>query len=65
MPIALLEAGTGGCRLALCGTCAAVCREVALAVLGAVGVGPKLVVALLVGDKLLVGRLVLDLELGC
>ena len=38
MPIALLEAGTGGCRLALCGTCAAVCREVALAVLGAVGV---------------------------
>ncbi len=67
MPIALLEAGTGGCRLALCGTCAVVCGELALAVLGAVGVGPKLVVvvALLVGDKLLVGRLVLDLELGC
>ena len=65
MSIALLEAGTGGCRLALCGTGAAVCREVAFAVLGAVGVGPKLVVALLVGDKLLVGRLVLDLELGC
>ena len=64
MPVALLEAGTGGCRLALCGTGAAVCSKVAFVVLCAVGVGPKLVVALLVGDKLLVGRR-RDLELGC
>ncbi len=65
MPVALLEAGTGGCRLALCGTGAVGCRELAFVVLGAVGEGPRLVIVLLVGDKLLVGRRVRDLELGC
>ncbi len=61
MPFALLEAGT--CN-ALDEAVVAAGREVAFALLCAVGVRPGSMVCLLVGDKLRVGRLVRDLEAG-